>query len=228
MGFIFQLTHTGTAFGQQFNNVAYWRAHPDIVDPMSDAYLQALCDELAGRYATWYAPLFNVGYAMIITRLREVLGYSLQPLTVPEEDRKPRLTISRNKFKTPLGAVSGIVTGDPLPNTVAAVNHWDTGRYGRRRRGRWKLGPMSKSDASGNQMITATRTSLVSAAEAYRAPALVGSPIVQFDMVVFSQTGLFETAAPGEVWDHIALVENETIPLTFGTQRTRKYGVGAM
>jgi len=225
-GELFQVTHTGVASGQQFNNIAYWRTLNDEATYQSEAGLQAICDHLHGLYTTWFPPLFHESYLYLITRLREVVGKEVANPGAPAEEQYYKLSISRQKFKTPAGAIPGIATGDAMPNYVSAVCHWDTGRYGRRRRGRWKLGPWAESHNTGNQMTTTLHGNLISAAEAYRPPQAILAIPLEVRMVVFSQTSLFETESTGIPRDYSAEVENQTIPFTWGTQRTRKFGVG--
>lgn len=220
---VYMITHSGIAEGQTIQNSSYWIPHPDVVTTLPESYLTALLTEIAGRYRTAIVPNLHDDYGYSRSVLHEINGYVNEEYPAGSGKFRNRLTISRTALSTTGAGTPGQVALEALPYTVSAVCHWLTGRYGRRRRGRMKIGPLGESQSSGNQLTVTARSDLDADCNTYRAAAVVGSPFIQFDMVVFSPTSLFELPAPGNPRDHSAYVNNQLVVSTLGVQYSRKY-----
>jgi hypothetical protein len=220
---VYQITHSSLANGQTIQNSSYWIPNADVVTTLPDAYLTALLTDVAGKYRTQILPNLSDDVFYQRSVLHEINGYINEEYPVGSGKYRNRLTIGRVALNTTGVNTQGQVTGDALPYTVSAVCHWLTGRYGRRRRGRMKIGPLGEAQSSGNQLTTIANTSITSGCNAYRMASVVGSPFIQFDMVVFSPTSLFALPGPGNPRDHTAYVNNELVVPTLGVQYSRKY-----
>lgn len=223
---VFRIAHQGDAGGQTIMNISWWKTYLPEQNPVGQSTLIAFLAAVRGLYVTWFVPLFNSAYTYRRSVLVEVNGFEvLDPLPGSTKPRK-RPTASRQFLDVVDSGTTGASATDLLPNTLAAIVHWNTGRYGRRRRGRWKLGPFDKADVNGDRLTTTAANAVSSAAAAYMIPQAISPGPQEFDPIVMSLTSLYEEDPPGDPYANGANIIDYTVQSILGTQRTRKFNDG--
>lgn len=212
---------------QLFVNNLHFRTKELSDSPMSSGDMLLACTTLTDRWALQIVPFLHESYVLAFGDFTEVDGWYLweDPDGI-KPDRK-RLILTRNRRYFPATTQQGLVTGDPLPNTIAAVVQLNTDRIGRRRRGRLKLGPYAESQNTGNEMTAGLHTSLNTGVNLMLADVTIAGMAGPLESVVFSPTSLLELAAPGDPYSHCTPIINGTVTYAWGTQRTRKFDTSA-
>lgn len=226
MASIYQVVHQGGVGNQLVQNTSYWRTSVVGDSPLSPGDMATALQTLRTRYVNEIVDSLNASYSYNRSSMKEVTGWEeYNPPATPEKTLK-RLTFGNLKFLIDVPSVAGGIAGDALPNTIAAVVNTQTGRVGRRRRGRMKLGPFSETQSTGNQMTTVLFDILQPGVTAYFANVTIAGLTGVLEAVVFSMTGLVQTPEPGNPYDHTTPITDAVLSLTWGTQRTRKYNIG--
>lgn len=226
MASIYRVQVRATAQSQAVVNNFHLRLTDPADGPLGSSQLTDILNVVNTRWAASIAPFLHTDYSVVSYVCSEITGFTSIEDPPQSGIFKKKLTIGFQRFITPTVPVAGEQTGDSLPLTVAAVAHLDTAFAGRRNRGRLKLGPYGELDNTGNQMNATLRDAIKNGVLSVMAHYAVAGIASGLDPVVFSQTSLFAGAAPGSPSDHTALVVGVTVPLTWGTQRTRKFAAG--
>lgn len=225
MSYIYRVQVRAQALGQIFLNNLWYRQQDGGDTPLSSGDLLLLTQNIGDRWGTQIVQDLPEAYSVVAYVGQAFSGWEYVPVPPGEEPTKKRLINTLNRLYIPAVTHVGLYVGEMLPFTVATTINLITDRAGRRRRGRIKLGPCAKAQSTGNQMTTSRYDELKDSMDNMILTTTVGGGAITMEPVVFSQTGLFEETAPGNIWGQAAPITNHVINLTWGTQRTRKYNV---
>jgi len=222
----FKVRGTATYSDQIFINSLWWKTRNKADSPLASADMALLASTLGGRWNTNMASFLNAGWLCQRYEVLEVAGYTEGEPVVPMERGPLSLTYTRGRLYLPSPAHVGVTVGDPLPSTVSGVCQLFTERHGRRGRGRLKLGPFTESDSSGDQMTTQKETAINNGIALMIADVTIAGLQDVVQCCVFSPTTLYEQTEPGDPWEAAIPVQQGLASLTWGVQRSRKYGTG--
>lgn len=223
---VYRIKHQGAANGQRIINFSVWRTSVIGTSPLTQTEMGEALGIIGLRWQNNVLQLLSSTYQVDTHVMQEVIGYSVEPDPNRPGEFLYKLTFEKQAEIPVTTSITGAIPGDPLPNTVAGVIHLDTGLVGRRKRGRMKLGPFAETQNSGNQMTAGTASALDTQLNAYLASVSIAAGTKTLVNCVLSPTTLFGTQFPGDPYGSSFPTIGHTTALTWGTQRTRKYGTG--
>lgn len=220
---VFRVAHEGLMLGQQIVNTSHWEVVGGGVGIVPLAEFNAFVAAVADRWLGTWVPLLRPDYVYQKTTVLEIDGQqAIAPPPQPPRPLRRLLYGERREDFSGTGTQGGGPAGDNLPMTTSGVVHWFTSFAGRRFRGRMKVGPFAEGQSTGDQMTLGTSVAMNASANGYRAIFVQGT--TQFEMVVFSRRQYFSTAItdpPNFGGFHVI---SHAVPLTWGVQRSRKFG----
>jgi len=222
---IYRIQVRGRIEAQQCINNMHWRAKTVTDAPLSTAAMVDMVTKIGDRWGLNISPFLHQTYSVVAYVISEITGWENALDSQGQPTGEQKLTITRNRLYIPVTGHPGEQVGEALPNTVASSTSFKTDRFGRRRQGRMKISPHTEANSTGNQLTTTHRGIIDTGLGVVLADVTpVGAP-GDLESVVFSQTGLFQEALPGDPWGQCAPITDIVTSLTWGSQRSRKYNV---
>lgn len=223
---IYEVKFKGAAFGQNVINSIWWRTKATSDAPLASGDMQLMASTLATRWMAQMAADFNAEYLLQRVEILEAVSAELVVPSDPNEPAAYKVVYSRGRLATLPANLNGAIVGEPLPLTIAAVCNLRTERYGRRRRGRIKLGPYSETYSDGNTIKATNLATIQGAAEQMFADVTIAGLSNAIESVVFSRIDLFSQASGYDPYQACTPITTVEVNPIWGIQRSRKYNTG--